>query len=313
MQMVKQIDFSESKSIWDDAYKRNDIHAPFFDWRWHNDWFSILADGWNPYTLLTDDDIIVPFARKESECIWSGGEEIADYLDIIGSSEKKSIAWDHILTFLKQENITSLSLRNIPQNSPTISFFRNLESTIIKEEDTTPQLSLPSSWDIYTESLSKKHRHELERKIRKFNREYPDGQIIQSTHPSGDIHILLDLMEKDEDKKIFLTPTMELFFQKITETFSQDITLRYIALGDKKIAATMGFITGGVTYLYNSGFDKECCANAGFYLKAMNLQHAIDNNIHTYNFLQGNERYKYELGAADFFVYSVHWAHQSSK
>jgi hypothetical protein len=79
----------------------------------------------------------------------------------------------------------------------------------------------------------------------------------------------------------------------------------YIALGDKKIAATLSFIYEGTLFLYNSGFDKVCCANAGFYLKAQTIKRAIENGLKSYNFLQGNERYKYELGAKDFEIYSI--------
>lgn len=74
----------------------------------------------------------------------------------------------------------------------------------------------------------------------------------------------------------------------------------------KPAAATLSFIEDGVSFLYNSGFDRECCQNAGFYLKTMSIKRAIENGLKEYNFLQGSERYKYDLGGKDFFVYTIY-------
>jgi hypothetical protein len=302
--VINQVTFKESKLAWDLAAQSNSLHAPFYTWEWHNDWYTTLGSSWEPFTLDVEG-CIAPFARKNNEIIFSGGDEIADYLDIIGSDTKKPQAWEMILPFLQSKGITEVHLRNIPQNSSTISYFQKLNPASIEKEDTTPILSLPASWDIYKESLDRKYRHELERKIRKFNREHIDGQIIESTDPEADIHILFDLMEKDEEKKLFLTSEMKIFFSTIARTFKENVCLSYVTVGDQHIAVTFSFLSDTTLYLYNSGFDKTLYANAGFYLKAMSIKHALDKGITFYNFLQGNERYKYELGAKDFGVYTI--------
>lgn len=298
--MINQVTFDDSKDIWKKVLENNSIIAPFLTWEWHNDWFNTLGTSFKPLTIIIDDSVVASFARKGNELIFSGGDEIADYLDIIGENTVKTNAWNQIIHFVKSKGISKISIQNIPENSATRTFF---ESTT-QQEDTTPIIELPSSWEIYIESLGKKYTHELERKIRKFDREHPDSQIIESTNPSEDISILFDLMEKDDAKKLFLTSDMKLFFTTIATTFSKNISLRYVILGDKKISATLSFVMNNTYYLYNSGFDKDCCSIAGFYLKAMNIKHAIEQKAKIYNFLQGNERYKYELGGKDFAVYS---------
>ena len=301
--MINQVTFAECKSLWDRALSANSLHAPFLSWEWANAWYHVLAGNWKEQTLLVDNSVIAPLARQDNTVIFSGGDEVADYLDIIGPDEKKAEAWEQILTHCKSVGVTDLKLRNIPENSSTIEYFKTLGA--VEQEDTTPVFSLPDSWDTYLESLSKKYRHELERKMRKFDREHPDSQIIRSTNPREDMAILFQLMEKDEDKKAFLTPQMKIFFTTIAKTFEKTIALDYIAIGDKNIAATLSFQSEGTYYLYNSGFDKDCCSIAGFYLKTMTIKHAIESGIKHYNFLQGNERYKYELGGIDFPVYKI--------
>ncbi len=303
--MINQVDLAEAKVVWDRAYKKNPLHVPFFTHLWHTNWKEILGAPFQPMYLIIDDEIMAPFVTDGEKAFFSGGEEIGDYLDIIGPEEKKQHAWQEIIAYLKNRHIPSVSLRNVPENSPTVSFFRNQPSAKVEKEDTTPKLAVPDSWEKFIESLDRKSRHELERKIRKFEREHVDTQVIESDNVPNDIDKLLTLMEKDPDKKAFLTPDMKTFFKKTAVTFAEHISLLFVTMGDKTAASTFSFVEDNNIYLYNSGFDKECCANAGFYLKAINVKRAIENRRVEYNFLQGDERYKYELGGKDFLVYSI--------
>jgi CelD/BcsL family acetyltransferase involved in cellulose biosynthesis len=299
--MINQVTLEELKSHW-----TNPLQIPFLTWAWHNNWQTVFGDSYKPFYLLIDNTVIAPFVKNGQTILWSGGEEIADYLDLIGPDEAKASAWPQIIELLKKENISSLNLRNVPENSPTISFFKSLSNATVTQEDTTPTATLPATWDAFVESLpSRKYRHELERKIRKFENEHLDAEIIVSTNPGEDINILISLMEKDEAKKTFLTPTMKTMFTKTAAIFKDTISLLLLKMGDKYAAATLSFVVHDTYYLYNSGFDKDCCPNAGFYLKSMGIKYAIEHGGKIYNFLQGSERYKYELGGKDFFVYSI--------
>ena len=298
----------ELQEHWDKAYEASPAKVPFFTWPWHNDWQTVFGNSCQPFYLLIDNKVIAPFVKKDQTVIWSGGEEIADYLDLIGPDEAKVSAWPQIIEFFKQEHVMSLSLRNVPENSPTITFFKTLPNAVITQEDTTPTISLPPTWEEFIESApSRKYRHELERKIRKFEREHPDAEVTVSQNPEKDVDILLTLMEKDADKKMFLTPAMGIMFRKIAGTFKDNISLLLLGMGDKHAAAALSFVQKDTYYLYNSGFDKDCCPNGGFYLKSMSIKYAIEHGGKTYNFLQGSERYKYELGGKDFFVYSIQY------
>jgi hypothetical protein len=304
--MISQVSIDDIRQKWNDAYKQNAIKAPFLTWLWHRDWINIFGKTYTSSYFCINNDIIAPFIRSGNTLHWSGGEEIADYLDLIGSDSKKEHAWVDIIEFCKQNGIESLYLRNVPKNSPTVTLFQRQSGTVIQKEDTTPILLLPKTWEAYVKSIpSKKNRHELERKIRKFEREHPDASVIESTNPVNDISHVLLLMEKHEDKKNFLTVDIKSFFRSIAKTFRTDISMLLLTINGVVIAATFSFITDSVYYLYNSGFDNTLYPNAGFYLKAMSIKRAIEKGYTVYNFLQGDERYKYELGAKDFYVYSI--------
>ena len=152
--MVKKVDLAEVNDLWDSALAYQELQVPFFRHQWHNLWFNVLGKDWEPFCLIVNDVLIAPFARKGQELIFSGGEEISDYQDIIGPDDAKTAAWPQILQFLKDHGASSLRLRNVPETSPTIAFFRNLPGAKVEKEDTTPLLALPSSWKEYIEGVA---------------------------------------------------------------------------------------------------------------------------------------------------------------
>jgi CelD/BcsL family acetyltransferase involved in cellulose biosynthesis len=282
------------------SYETKAPKNPFCTYEWVRILHETVGKDWELEILNINDDIIAPFAKKNNEIIFAGGDEVADYLDIIGTDETKTREWPEIIEYLKTDGVTSVHLNNIPQNSPTLSFFKSYE-----KEDTTPVMTLPNTWDEYLKTLNKKSRHETERKIRKFEREQSDIRIYNSDNPVRDTELFLTLMKLDERKKRFLTLDMEDFFKKMIAAFQKNIILTILTITDKPAAAMIAFRYGDTLMGYNSGFNEERFSSAGFYLKVMHIRRAIESGIKTYNFLQGSERYKYELGGKNFFVYRV--------
>lgn len=303
--MINQVILQKSQEQWNKANETNSLQAPFYTWQWHNAWQTVFGNSFEPYYLSINNTVIAPFIKKDQTVMWSGGEEIADYLDSIGPEEEKKSAWPEIIEYLKKEKINSINLRNIPENSSTITFFKTLPNAKIIQEDTTPKIELPSTWNTYLESLEHKNHHELERKVRKFEREQKEIVMYDSTDPVADTDLFLSLMKLDERKKIFLTYDMELFFRNMIKTFQKNIILTILTISGIPAATMLAFHWEDSLMGYNSGFDEQQFSGAGFYLKSMHIKRAIENNIKTYNFLQGNERYKYELGGKDYFVYSI--------
>lgn len=306
----------DTKVLWDRIYKTHPIQAPFFTYNWHDVWFRTLGASAQPFALLASSSVIAPFAKDGDVVIFSGGKEVADYLDLIGPDDKKKDAWRDILSFLTKSGVTKLRLHNVPESSPTLSFFTKLmrnhvsdnltvPTVSITHEDTTPIISLPSTWSTYVAQLAYKDRHELRRKIRKFHREHPQAQIIPGVDPQKDTDDLLRLMRMDSAKDAFLTPQMTHFFKEIITTFHDTIDLLFLLIDGERCASTLSFFTKDAYLLYNSGFDEVRHSNAGFYLKAMSVRRTIQKGLTSYNFLQGSERYKYDLGGKDFNLYTI--------
>ncbi len=305
--MIKELKPHIWPAYWQKIEEKNRVRLPFCSSTWHQLWLDVFGKGWEPFILLVNNSLIAPFARKGNLINFSGGKEIADYLDIIGPENEKPSAWHEIIKYCRDLGITNLEFLNIPENSATIEFFNKLKSNkvVIEKEDTTPLISLPDSWDKYLLMLDRHNRHELRRKMKRFEIAFPKIDFIESLNPNHDVLSLINLMKLNSDKKIFLTKDMEIFFRKLPETFPKSLKLFYLAVDDRKIAVLLSFISDKTLLTYNSGYNKLNYPGAGFYLKAKSIRWAIENGFKEYNFLQGNERYKYELGGHDFFVYSV--------
>ena len=100
--MINQVTLNDSQSLWNDAFKKNSLHVPFLSHAWHVDWWNVFGKEYSPLYLHCDNAVIAPLVVKDQTVIFSGGEEGADYLDLIGPEQLKESAWAQILPFLKK-------------------------------------------------------------------------------------------------------------------------------------------------------------------------------------------------------------------
>jgi hypothetical protein len=306
--MVTQFDLNtETIARWEAIFAKEALAMPFFRPKWH-EVSAFTEPDWQPFYLLVNDTIVAPLMRLRETVTFSGNTEIADYLDIVGPPDAKKQAWDELIPYLKSLGIKKIELHNVAESSGTYAYFKAPSAGIqvaVTQEDTTPIVSLPSSWDEYQEKLDRHSRHELRRKLRKFDLNFPNAQILISQDLTLDTHELLRLMKLDSRKAAFLTPLMETFFLKLPQIFEHEIQILTLRINDVVAASTLSFVTSGQVLLYNSGFDEVNYTGSSFYLKAHGIKMSIEKKYTVYNFLQGNERYKYELGGKDFFVYTI--------
>lgn len=299
--MITTVQLEECETVWNNILKREPIVYPFYTYGWHMTWKKIFAPA-SPDLVYHTDDVFVPLVIINHEAHFSGGEEIADYLDCIGDADKKQLFWEELLSCVKNQSVTRLILKNVPANSPTKDILQTLGG-VVTTEDMTPTIPLPETEAEYFQSLDRKNRHEFKRKIRKFELSYPDIKFWVTK--KIDINALLTLMKQADNKKIFLTHDMDQFFRSLPNLpNSQILQANLSAKNDTVVASIILFVVDRTLFLYNSGFDATY-QGSGFYLKAKMILWAIESNYKEYNFLQGQERYKYELGGKDVPVYRI--------
>ncbi len=311
MKMITSLSFSpELIPLWETSLQKSSLQAPFLTYEWHRIYFSTDGKSEVPIIFhLPDLNIISAFGKKDTTASFVG-PEITDYSDLIGPDENKIRAWKEIIPALQNLGIKKLFLTNIPASSPTYEYFlqasANDANISINQRDITPRIHpLPNTYEDFLAYLSKKNRHELERKQRKFLRENSEVCVCTKKGKDADMDKILSLMKLDGRKQEFLTAEHEAFFKALPTAFPDSLLTMILYVGDVAATAIVAFETKNSFLLYNSGFDQQHFSGGGFYLKAQSISYAISHKLSEYNFLRGGERYKYDLGGVNFPVYDI--------
>lgn len=229
---------------------------------------------------------------------------VTDYGDFILVKDQEKIVLEQILNYLRANfSSQTLILNFVRENSLTYSLLSSLN--FAKQEiDISPQIKLTNNWEKYLQQLNGKNRHELKRKITRFEKAGANIIWIKETNDSV-INDFLDLMAASaKAKNQFLSEKMKNYFKDIFKTFSNEIVLGFATLDDRKIASVLAFKYKNSLLLYNSGFDPQFGRlSPGLILKSFLIKWAIEQKYEIFDFLRGGERYKFELGAVGVKLY----------
>ncbi len=174
-----------------------------------------------------------------------------------------------------------------------------------------PQQKPPELWEIYLERLDKKERHEIRRKLRRMAREAPDARIrvvrggAELDGAVADFIRLHRLSSRDKDA--FMTDEMQGFFRAIAAALADRgwLQLSFLEIAGQPVASYFCFDHGNQILVYNSGYDPQASPqlSPGWVLLARLIQDAIAQGRTRFDFLQGDEDYKYRFGGVDELVH----------
>jgi len=178
--------------------------------------------------------------------------------------------------------------------------------------DETPQrhevaavLDLPASFDDYLAGIGKKERHETRRKLRRFA-ETLGAPVLERRIGAEAVRLFTAMHRKASgDKGRFMTARMERFFAALHVKAGAVIDV-LSGVDGVPVAAAFGFEDDTAYYLYNSAYDPEAShGSPGVVLIVMLIENAIVSGYATFDFLKGDEAYKYRLGADPRPLYVV--------
>jgi CelD/BcsL family acetyltransferase involved in cellulose biosynthesis len=256
---------------------------------------------------------IAPLQIKGNIATFIGSVDVCDYLDFVVAPGSADAFFGELLDNLRAAGVLRLELSPLRPESVVRTSLMNIApkynwKTAYSQEDVTVELDLPSSWEEYLQLLSGKQRHELNRKLRRLNEE---GDLVHRTATDAsqsDIDTFLRLFrDSRQDKAAFLTPQMESFFRSIGRAMAEQNLLRLnvMELNNKAVAATMCFDYKDTVYLYNSGYEPDYgWLSVGVISKALCIKAAIERHKKRFDFLKGDEAYKYHLGGQEKPLYS---------
>lgn len=169
---------------------------------------------------------------------------------------------------------------------------------VVEEQDIAAVLSLPESFDAWLASIGKKERHETRRKRRRYEEMVGPARIARFEDSERYLEEFISLHRTSSGEKgSFMTDAMAAYFTDLMALPGWGIDA--LLTPEQGIAAA-GFSFHGDDgyYLYNSAFDRGYWeASPGVVLIASLIEFAIEEEQMVFDFLKGDETYKFRLGA----------------
>jgi len=277
------------------------------------EWMRVVRehDGAEAVTLAVGDqpDGIAALARDADGTFRFAGGELTDEQDVVAPvGEERSVAIA-VAGWIAGEAPRKVRLDYVPEDAPTLeamatvlgeSGYRVDRSRLIA----SPRLALPRDFETYVQSLGKKERHELRRKIRRLERSTKASfRWATDVERSAALDRFFALHRLSRGEKAdFMTPEVERFFRDIADALAPRGWLRLGVLRahDEDAAVLFAFAYRGTLALYNAAYDPALASlSIGIVSHAWAIRESIVERFDTYDMLRGDEPYKYDLGAKD--------------
>lgn len=331
LQVIRTLEeFGVLADEWNNLVNCSASRVPFLRHEYLVAWWRLLGGGeWEA------GDLYVVLAREEDGSLVAaapmfftinqdglpalmllGSIEISDYLDILGCEDKIPSFVNMLLDHLDSSQVPDwkvLDFYNILESSPTLETLKDTTEQRgwrYRQErlQHCPYIPLPGDWEGYLARIDKKQRHEIRRKIRRAESYEPTVRwylVEDETVLDAHTQELFRLMEQDHDKQAFLTVGMRAQMQATIRAAFEGgwLQLAFLEVGEEKVAAYLNFDDGDHIWVYNSGLDYSFSnLSPGWVLLGYLLQWANEQARTVFDFMRGDEDYKYRFGAVDRFI-----------
>ena len=318
---VTEESFASLSSYWTDSRHNLNWGSIFVLPSWLQVWWQAFGSGAELYlrAVRQREKIIgiAPLLVKEKTASIVGSADVCDYLDFVVAPRMERDFFSVLLDDLRRESINQLDLRPLRPDSTVLTDLVDIAKerkyeVLCHEEGVSVELGLPSTWDEYLATLTKKQRHEVRRKLRRLweidNVDYRCLKVSQEVGDFMNTFLKLFLLSREE-KANFMTTQMESFFRSLAEAMAEVGLLRFgiLELDALPAAMIMGFDYNDTMYLYNSAYDPEYSyLSVGLLSKVLCIKESIQRGRKKWDFLKGGEPYKYHIGGREIPLYSCH-------
>jgi len=321
-------DFENLSASWNDLLNQSINNLPFLRHEYLYAWWDSLGGGeWDTgelaiVTAERDDELVgiaplfLSTYKNAPTLLFLGSIEISDFLDVIAREEDLSDFIKGLLDFLDSDATlawSALDLQNLLDDSPTLKLLQKESAArgwdFSQEKlQASPYVPLPGDFDEYLAGIDKKQRHEVRRKIRRAERDEREVSwyiVDDESKLDENIEACCRLMAQHPEKQEFLTDVMQSQMKAtIHAAFEAGwLQLAFLEVDGEKAAGYLNFDYNNRIWVYNSGMDmKFRKLSAGWVLLGYLLEWANEHGRDAFDFMRGDERYKYKFGGIDRFV-----------
>ncbi len=276
-------------------------HRPFIEAVWRRRQSSDVA------MPVQVEDALIPLRFDEGRSLVSfvGHPDLVDYRSPLGEQTAVTTAMAAALDELHPG--TEAVFDSLPEEAAAPLSKAMAEVGMDSEpamHTVAAVLSLPGDPDTWLGQLGKKERHELRRKVRRFEAAFGPATLESHRGRGPWFDSFVELHRRAAGAKgSFLDDSMTEFFGDLADAgFQVDL----LSATDRPVAAAFSFEDDDAYYLYNSAYEPDdAAASPGVMLLWCLVHRAIEDGKSVFDFLKGNEAYKFRLGAEPRPLYEL--------
>ncbi|MFZ5692976.1 MAG: GNAT family N-acetyltransferase [Pseudomonadota bacterium] len=324
--------FERIRPDWDAIYEADPDAQFFLSWTWMSQWIPMSSGSW--FILAAkprpEDRYVAMFPLrwrlKEDKAgfyneIVMTGNYAADYTGFICRPEYDDRAIAAFARHFKRLNWRRLNLDYVRMTEARSRAFllnfsdKRFETTsgsrINKRDNINnllcPAVSLPDHWDTYLATCTSTN---MRQKLRRFLRQIEADPSFRITHSQGDeverdIDILLKFWaakwgSRKGDRLSSILKSNSIMLRRCAQ--AGHLFMPMLWRGDRPLGGLASLLDPWkkAIHFYLAGRDESFNdPPPGLVLHAHSIRYAIGQGIKTYDFLRGNEPYKYSFGAKE--------------
>lgn len=321
-------DFSDfDPATWNTLVEQSIADTPFSRYEYLTEWWWTLGGGeWGDAKLVlisaNENDQLIGIAPLfiheydgQKALLLVGSIEISDYLDLIVREADLQPFLSGLINFLASSlagTWSAIDWYNLPDSSPTLALLKvesekrgwNHHKEIYRP---TPRVALNGSFDDYLAGIDKKQRHEIRRKMR---RAAESGRVRFYVVDKGvdiepELEAFFHLMVQEPNKAMFLKDVMrDQMSNSLRAAHNYGyLWLAFLEVDGVKAAASINFDYKNKLWGYNSGVSRDYMEfSPGWVLLGHVIEWCCENGRHEFDFMRGDEEYKYRFGGVNKYV-----------
>jgi CelD/BcsL family acetyltransferase involved in cellulose biosynthesis len=304
-------DFDKLRARWNFVYAADRYAHVFSSWAWLRSFLPTTPFKWLVLVCQPDGDsdpvAFLPITMETRRfnllrTLRLGGAPTADYTGFLALPERQEEALaalaKHIQAQLPWDRFWMKDVLD-PRLELFAAHFSRERLYVLKETEriSCPYLPLPSDWNEYLKaSLGRRTREHLRRRLRQLEKlEGFQAVHINKTNAADEIDTLLRLWQSR-----WGLATQE--YRSLLLNCFENGCLHLIMLrqGSIPIAGIAGFVDKQrqTFYYFISGYNEDYAKySPGRVIVGYSIRFAIENGFQNYDFLRGEDLYKFEFGA----------------
>jgi CelD/BcsL family acetyltransferase involved in cellulose biosynthesis len=313
--------------------------VPFRGWTWLSTWWRHYGEEPNAsggrrelfvLAVFDEGDMLIGLAPWFLEySVASGmvvrmlgsGQVCSDYLTILSATGKEEDVAEIVAEYLTESTpearadcprwdhleLTGVDYEDRPTEYLADSLRRRNCTVHRRSTVNCWRIDLPTEWEDYLASLSKKFRQEVRRLERRY---FESGKaVMKSIEKIADLPRGLDLLIDLHQRRwqslgepgCYASSQYENFIREVSPLLMPQgqMQLQWLEIEGRPAAAEYQLIGGGAVYAYQTAIDPDCIADQPGKLNNLSsIRTSIEGGHRFYDFLRGDEPYKAHFRAA---------------